>query len=844
MRFVLLTALRETRSAWKRLVFFFICIAIGVGAIVALRSVIQSVRQVLTAEARTLIAADILLSTDRPWQAGTQARVASRVNGFPGATSVDSIEMATMARSVDQTAGVTKVVELRAVQPGFPFYGQLTLQDGRPYSHSLLLENGALVRPELLAQLGIAVGDQIVIGRSRFTVRGVIATEPGRSLSAFSLGPRVLIDYADLPDTGLLAFGSRVVRQMLLRVPESSLESLTRDLQQELRPQFVRVRSYRDRQEQIGEDFERAENYLSLVGLVIVVLGGIAVSSVTRVFVRQKIKSIAVMKCVGGTSRQILAVYLMQALSLGILGSFIGVGFAALAIAAIPNDMNQIGTLTVAYGLSWSAAAQGIGIGILVSLLFAMVPLLEVRQVKPSLLLRHDTSGRRRDWFQHAATVVVAGALVALASWQAASLRVGLSVCAGFIGLTLILHGVGWLLTQMTKPLARSGWFPLRQAVLHLARPGNQTKVILLTVGLGTFFIMGVRGLQVNLLQQFALQIGDQAPDLFLVDIQQDQVSDLKAFLGARLPADSQPMLIPVLRARVTGRGVRLEDVEDLRGRGMLSREYTITYRGRLESNETLVAGRFPNPTSEASGTLPEVSVEERIQERFDIAVGDVMRFDVLGRAINARVSGIRRVEWREGRSGGFMFVFGAGTFDHAPHWYIAPVRANMASTAERARLTHDLVVRFPNVSVIDLREILQTVRKVFQVVTVAIDVVGSLVMLTGALILIGVVAVTKFQRVYEAAIFKTLGASSQVIAAMLMVEYGLLGTIAGAVGSFGALALGWGISRYALDIPWRPALHENLISTVATSVLIMTIGVVASADVLRRKPLATLRAE
>lgn len=495
MRFVLLTALRETRSAWKRLVFFFICIAIGVGAIVALRSVIQSVRQVLTAEARTLIAADILLSTDRPWQAGTQARVASRVNGFPGATSVDSIEMATMARSVDQTAGVTKVVELRAVQPGFPFYGQLTLQDGRPYSHSLLLENGALVRPELLAQLGIAVGDQIVIGRSRFTVRGVIATEPGRSLSAFSLGPRVLIDYADLPDTGLLAFGSRVVRQMLLRVPESSLESLTRDLQQELRPQFVRVRSYRDRQEQIGEDFERAENYLSLVGLVIVVLGGIAVSSVTRVFVRQKIKSIAVMKCVGGTSRQILAVYLMQALSLGILGSFIGVGFAALAIAAIPNDMNQIGTLTVAYGLSWSAAAQGIGIGILVSLLFAMVPLLEVRQVKPSLLLRHDTSGRRRDWFQHAATVVVAGALVALASWQAASLRVGLSVCAGFIGLTLILHGVGWLLTQMTKPLARSGWFPLRQAVLHLARPGNQTKVILLTVGLGTFFIMGVRGL-------------------------------------------------------------------------------------------------------------------------------------------------------------------------------------------------------------------------------------------------------------------------------------------------------------------------------------------------------------
>lgn len=875
MRFVLLTALRETRSAWKRLVFFFVCIAIGVGAIVALRSVIQSVREVLSTEARSLMAADILVWTDRPWQRGTPERIASRVAQIPNASRIDSIEMVTMARPADERAGISKVVELRAVQPGFPFYGRLTLQDGRPYSHSLLQNNGALVRPELLAQFGLAVGDAISIGKSRFTVRGVIALEPGRSLSAFSLGPRVFIDYDDLDATGLVTFGSRVSRQMLLRVPETEIDALARELQAELRPQFVRVRSYRDRQEQIGEDFERAENYLSLVGLVIVVLGGIAVSSVTRVFVRQKIKSIAVMKCVGGTSRQILSVYLLQSLALGIIGSLIGVFLAWIAIAVIPDDMNQIGTLTVAYGLSWSAVAQGIGVGVLVSLLFAMVPLLEVRQVKPSLLLRHETTGRRRDWFQIGATVIVAGALVALASWQAASIRVGLSVCIGFIGLTLVLHGVGWLLTRMTRPLARSSWFPMRQAVLHLSRPGNQTRVILLTVGLGTFFIMGVRGLQVNLLNQFALQIGENTPDMFLVDIQQDQAADMKRFLAERLPPALQPLLIPVLRARVTGKGVNLEDVEDLQGRGMLSREYTITYRGQLAENETLLRGTFPKPISGSEPTLgsdprtgteialtpqmgsdpgtgtgvrpqglPEVSIEEGIVERFDIDVGDVVRFDVLGRAIHARVSGVRRVEWREGRSGGFMFVFGAGTFDGAPHWYFAPVRANLQDPAQRGKFTHELVVRFPNVSVIDLREVLESIRKVFQVVTVAIDVVGSLVILTGGLILIGAVAMTKFQRVYEAAIFKTLGASSRAIAAMLMVEYGLLGTIAGAIGSFGALALGWGVSRFALDIPWRPVLHENVTGTVATSLLIMIIGVAASADVLKRKPLAALRAE
>ena len=218
--------------------------------------------------------------------------------------------------------------------------------------------------------------------------------------------------------------------------------------------------------------------------------------------------------------------------------------------------------------------------------------------------------------------------------------------------------------------------------------------------------------------------------------------------------------------------------------------------------------------------------------QRFGIGVGDVMRFDVLG-TLDSREGQrhpTRRVARRAQRR--VHVRLRRGDIRGAPHWYFAPVRANLGDAASEGRLTHDLVVRFPNVSVIDLRELLESVRKVFRVVTVAIDVVGTLVILTGGLILVGAVAVTKFQRVYEAAIFKTLGASSRAIAAMLMVEYGLLGTLAGAVGSFGALALGWGVSRFALDIPWRPVLHENLIGTVATSLLIMIIGVAASADV------------
>jgi putative ABC transport system permease protein len=439
----------------------------------------------------------------------------------------------------------------------------------------------------------------------------------------------------------------------------------------------------------------------------------------------------------------------------------------------------------------------------------------------------------------------VSAALVALASWQAASLLVGLGVSAGFVGVALVLLLVGYLLTRLTAPLARARWFPLKQAVLHLSRPGNQTRVVLLAVGLGSFFIIGVRSLQASLLEEFSLQAGPNAPDMFLLDVQKDQANDLSAFLASRMDG-RRPLLIPVLRARVTGlKGSQqnLDSVEDVRGQGELAREYVITYRDRLESNETLQVGRFFDDPGRVRGGEPEVSVETSIHERFDVNIGDLLRFDVLGRVVQARVTSIREVHWEDARAGGFMFVFSPETFEQAPHTFIAPMRG-LQDTGQRAQLQHDLVAKFPNVSVIDFREVLETIRSVMDMVTLAITVVGGLVLASGILILIGAVAMTKFQRVYEAAVFKTLGASARDIAAMLVIEYGLLGALAGAVGSVCAIALSWGISRWALEIPWRLTLEENAGGMAVTTLLVAAVGVVASLDVLRRKPLATLRAE
>ena len=844
MTFIARMIVREMRASWRRLLFFFLCIAVGVGAIVALRSIIQSVRQTFAGEARALITADAIITSNQPLKPDVAAAIDRRL-ADAGATSLQSIEMATMVRAADRPGGRTRMVELRAVEAGFPYYGRMALAGGQPFTPELLANGGALIRPELQAQIGVQVGDALMIGNRRFEIRGLIESEPGRRLGAFSLGPRVFLSLADLQQTGLLAFGSRASYQRLVKVPDAALDGLVTTLRADFSNQFARVRSYKATEDDIGEDFARAEDYLSLVGLVIVILGGIGVSSVTRVFVQQKIKSIAVLKCVGARSSQLLAVYIAQVLVLGFAGSVLGLLLAAAAVAAVPAVLPASATsgLNVSYTVTPGAALQGMAIGLLVSLLFALVPLLEVRNVKPSRLLRDETATAGLDWVQRLTVGLVVAALAALTVWQAGSWRVGLVVTVGLAATTLVLHVAGSLLIRLIRPLARARWFALRHAVLQLSRPGSQVRIVLLAVGLGSFFILGVRSLQQNLVSEFAVDLTPEAPDMFLLDIQSDQVEAVrKAIVSRQDPGSPPPRLVPVLRARVVGvegREIQLENYEDVRGRGSLGREYTITYRPGLESNERVVDGTL---WSESSGG-PEVSIEESIRDRFRINVGDTMRFDVLGRAIDARVASVRHVEWADSRAGGFMFVFRPGVLEQAPHSSIAFFRGPADPTA-RGQLQADLVGVAPNVSVIDGREILQAVKAVVDHVTLAVTVVGSLVMLSGLLILIGAVAMTKFRRIYEAAIFKTLGATRRVITTVLLLEYGLLGTLAGAIGAAGAVGLTWGISRFALDIPFRllPALTVG--GVLVTAVLVAAVGIAASWDVLQRKPLATLRAE
>ena len=811
--FVVRMAWRETRQSWGRLLFFFLCVALGVAAIVVLRSVVQNVRITLTREARFLVGTDVLVSAPRPLTEAQQRTIDQTIDANGGVTARTSIvETMTMAAAEGSPQGsnaAVRLVELRGVEPAYPFYGAVELADGRPYSHALLAGRGVLVQPEFLSALSLNVGDRVRLAGRPFTIRGVVSRDRvQRAGGGFAFGPRAYLDLAELRTLGILGVGSRATHMLALRVEPAGMEAITADLRRAFENETVGVRSWRTLEDRLGRNLSVTENYLSLVGFAVVVLGGIGVWSVTRVVVQQKIRSVAILKCLGATSGRVLAAYLLQMLWLAACGSALGVALAAVGVAAIPESLvKPLGITGV--GLTLSAVLQGMSVGLLVSVLFALVPLLEIRRVKPLLLLRADTktTARARSWQSFLAGAATVGALALVAVWQAGSLRAGLFVSGGLAAVTLVLLGVSRLLIRAAVPLTRSRRFAVRHAAISLTRPGNQTRVILMAVGIGCFFVMGMRALQANLLHEFSLQLGPSTPDLILIDVQRDQVDGVRTLTASH--TNTAPQLVPLIRARVVA--------------------------GAFWSSALALAPQ---------GADTEVSISEEVVRDADVQVGDLMRFDIAGAHLSARVTSTRKVGWDETQSGGFFFVLRpAPALDRVAMSYVGFVELGGRAEA-RGALQRDLVKAFPNVSAIDVSALIQSIREILNNVTLGVTVVGAITLVGGVLILIGAVAMTKFQRLYEAAIYRTLGASTRRIAAMVAVEYGILGFLAGLLGAAGALGLSWVLAEFLFEMDWRPAPGILSAGLVLTSIAVMVVGLAASMDILVRKPLGTLRSE
>lgn len=838
MNFIFNLTIREIRSSWRRLLFFFLCIAIGVGSIVALRSLIQNLSKAVGGDARELLTADLRISSTNgfsPTEIAMIEEVLAKSNIVEAKNEV--IETSAMARPSAEENPALKFISLKGIEPSFPLVGKFEMPGGKPFDFKLLENRGAVLAPILLEELKVKIGDKIRIGEAEFTIRGTFDEEPGGS-NGFRLGARVFVEKKAFEEAGILQNRSRVNRRILYRTSTNPTD-LVEALREKLKGTTIRAESYRETQERLGDQFDRTENYLSLTGLLILILGGVGIWNVARVFVEQKRKTVAVLKCLGASGTKIVSVYILQILVLGLVGSLFGVFLAQVALWYAKASFNDSLPPAMSYSLSVSTAFQGIFLGMLISLLFSALPLLQVRTIKPNLLLRDENNEnlRKLDWIKWLTGLVSLIGLIALSVWQAGSLKVGVFFVVGLGSTTLVLYLSASLLTWFLKRLRPFGSFSIAQAINSLYRPGNQTRIILLAVGLGAFVVLSVQSLQTNLVREFDLTRNQSLPSLFFIDIQKSQIKNFEKLIKKSTGEEAET--IPTVRARIShinGKAIDYENKEVRQEQGQIGREFAVTYRQNLDENETVIRGNWWSDNAR----VPQVSIEEDMAKTLKVLPGDSITFDISGRKITAQIANIRKLDLKNARTA-FIFVFRPGVLENAPQSFVANVLKKIPAN-DRQRLQRDVVDIFPNVQIYDVAEIVKVFQNLVENFVLAISFVGGFVILSGILILIGSVALTKSQRIYENAILKTLGAKRITLTTILFSEYGILGFMAGIIGAFFGTALSYAVSKYVLDIEWEFAPGLLFWGIGVTTFLVMIVGAMASFGVLFKKPLSTLR--
>ena len=842
--FVLRMAGREIRAAPRRLFLLTGSVAIGVAALVAIGSFADNVRDSVRGQARGLLGADFALSSRRPLPPAAERILDSlRARGGTVARLTNFGGMAYVPR----TSG-TRLVQVAAVEPGYPFYGDLRTEPAVAWA-SLQAGGRVVVDPSLLTALGAHVGDTLALGETRLAITGVVTNAPANVGFRAALGPRIYIAARDLAATRLLGFGSRAEYEAYVRLPASvSPQLLARQYRPALRADRVSVRTVSEDQRNLNDALGRLTGYLGLVGIIALLLGGIGVASAVVVFIRQRLDTIAVLRCLGAGAAAVFAVYAAEAAAMGLAGGVLGAGAGLLAQRLLPGLLASLLPVDVRPTISIGALATGVGAGVAVALVFASIPLLAVRRVPPLAALRRnvDPERRRLDPWQLGAVAVLGLSTVALAAHQVDSWRQGAIFAGGVAAALLVLWGASWLAIRLARRWLPTGWpYPWRQGLANLHRPANQTATVVLAIGFGAFLLGTLFLVQYNLLQILRITGGPERPNLVLFDIQTDQVGEVEATVrSAGFHASAPVPIVPMRIQSLKGRPVTVArpdtasgDAGPDPGNWAVRREYRSTYRDTLVASERLVAGRWWTPgTGDA-----EISIERDVARELGVGVGDRIVWDVQGVPLSTRITSIREVDWARFEPN-FFVVFSPGAIESAPQTALLMTR--VSSPAERGALQRRIAERLPNVTSLDLSNVQTTLERLIDRVVLAIRFMALFTLGTGALVLIGALATSRFQRIREGALLRTLGATRAQLWRVVVAEYLSLGTLAALVALMLATAAGWALTRFVFDGGFTLPVVPLAVLGMSVVALTVAVGLANSRDVLRRPPLEVLRSE
>jgi putative ABC transport system permease protein len=593
MMFVWRMAWRETRGAGRHVTLFVTCIALGVAALVGVGTFATNLERTLGREARALMGGDVELRSARALGAAAREEL-ERLLGS-GALTTEIRELAGMARSPRD--GRSALVELKAVGARYPLYGRIETEPARPLG-DLLAEGGALVEGPLLDRLALRVGDGIVVGSAAFTIRGVVRREPDRAGGLLTLGPRVLIADDALDATGLVQFGSRVRHRALVRLPEGTSAARIRDdLTRALDDPAIRVVAFDESQSGLKRFFAQLTTYLGLTGLVSLLVGGIGVASAVRTFIRRKTETIAILKCVGATTRTLFATYLIQALALGVVGSVLGVGLGLAFQPLATRAFAGLAPFPLEPALDARTLVRALAMGVLTTGLVVLWPLLSLRAIPPSAILRQEVEPvrRRRPWL---AALPIASGLAALALWQAGSFKIGGIFVLASLGALLGLAALGRGLIRLARAMPRARSLAWRQGVANLHRPGGQVGGVVVALGIGVMLLVAIALLEDALDRQIDHEQRREAPSFFFVDVGADQHDAFSRMMTTT--TGTTPTLIPVVRARlasVNGERVGRSMLDRRRAAGhdalwYFTRDYVLTSTAEPPAANAILRGR------------------------------------------------------------------------------------------------------------------------------------------------------------------------------------------------------------------------------------------------------------
>ena len=845
--FALTLARREGRAGIRKLGIHIGSIALGVAALVAIHSFRADVARSIEQESRSILGADLRLQSRAPMGDSVLTVVDSLID--VGAESARVVDLPSMVLS--ERSQVARLMQVRALEPGFPFYGSVVTDP--PASWPPRAGSGSvLVDDPVLLQLDARIGDTVQLGTGRYEIAGTVSGLPTDIGIQAAVGPRVYLPLDDLAATGLLGFGSLAQHQIFVRLPEGSdADAIEDTYRSRWRSASTFATTAREQADDLTEGVQILSRFLGLVGLAALLLGGIGVASAIHVYVKEKLTSVAVLRCIGATQGVVFRAYLIQAAFLGLLGSSLGVIIGLVVQRFLPGAVGSMLPVTIQTVLNPAAILVGLGLGIWVSTIFALRPMLAVRDVSPLQALRKDFEPPRARFqaSRIAATAALLASLVMLCVIEAPTPGLGAGFAVG-LGITL---GLLWLVAGALVRATRRFFperasYPVRQGIANLFRPGNQTVTVTLGLGFGVFVLGTMVFLQVSLGSLLSIDAGGQRPNLVMFDVLRSQRDSVLAAVAQ--VSEGDPEVVPIVTSRIAAINGRSSseltaDSSDARpARWAVRRAYRNTYRGDLAVDEVVVEGDWWESAPavaalETGEPVARISIEQDVAESLRVGLGDRITWDIQGSEVTSEIVSVRTVNWGRFQPN-FYVVFEPGSLDEVPQTVIAFAR--VPDEAERAALQRDLLAAFPNVSSLDVARVQEVLDRILATIGGAVRLLAGISVIGGVFVLIGALATSRFQRMRESALLKTLGAQRTHILRIFFTEYLALGALAAAAGLALSAAGAWALLRWVFDASLVFSVPAAVVLVVLVVSLTVVVGMAGSRTVLTRTPLATIR--